>query len=395
MKFETILNEGQLGTKKAKVFETAVAMITPFYIEKRFSNAIKCIEYIKKTSNDVLIKELNSLFQRFFGTGSPALILESLLSNEKWLVGTCYTAEAIKKELKATKKDTFHKDSDVVKQLEAHVKKLLKDANVSGMDINKWNPADVWMFKNPTKTLRTILKFKTIEDINEYMMREAKGGRNIVGISLKKATKNPPVKWFNIAEMSKEADVELDQIKHNIMTKLTAMTKDALLIDLDDNIKFQIRSTRKIGTRVKGEIKQKGKKGLAGGVGFTAMVGWLEKNTKGKVIQFSRNEIIIDEQISEKFLGFFLHIILELKKRKELDVGFLRNFKDMKDLEKVIEELTIEKKGDINQVGDILSSKVQALQIALHANDDFFKFVYKYSTSSIGNTSSVFLKIGA
>jgi len=51
-------------------------------------------------------------------------------------------------------------------------------------------------------------------------------------------------------------------------------------------------------------------------------------------------------------------------------------------------------KGKLSTLAANMSSKIQAMEVAIYATDEFFDFAYSYASSYIKDISGPFLKIG-
>ena len=63
-------------------------------------------------------------------------------------------------------------------------KKLYKEEYNDNLDLDKWNPADVWLYYDSS-----VPKFNKLADLNNYLL-DSLDGKGIIGISLKKGTGN-------------------------------------------------------------------------------------------------------------------------------------------------------------------------------------------------------------
>jgi hypothetical protein len=59
---------------------------------------------------------------------------------------------------------------------------LYKNEYNSNLDLDKWNPADVWLYYDTS-----VPKFNKLADLNNYLL-DSLGGKGVIGISLKKGT---------------------------------------------------------------------------------------------------------------------------------------------------------------------------------------------------------------
>lgn len=102
----------------------------------------------------------------------------------KWFNSVVVTANKIFSELpKGTGRYRFYRGEDIVKSIESEFESLKKGSGIA--NINKWNPADIWMAKEDFK-LKT--GHPTLCDFNKYLYDQYKEG-NLYGISLKQIPK--------------------------------------------------------------------------------------------------------------------------------------------------------------------------------------------------------------
>jgi len=115
---------------------------------------------------------------------------ELLLGNPGWLNSSVNIAN----ELASVYSGPFiqNRGSAWVKNLEAAVKPFLKDVGIR--DINKWNPADIWMVA-PSEI--NIEWPNSLGEINALLLEKYNEG-TIIGVSLKKAEKAAKLKVTNL-----------------------------------------------------------------------------------------------------------------------------------------------------------------------------------------------------
>jgi len=84
-----------------------------------------------------------------------------------------------------------------------------------------------------------------------------------------------------------------------------------------------------------------------------------------------------------------------LKRSEFIDKSELRKIKSKQDVEKILKNMyNNEFKGKLNTLAANMTSKIQAMEIAIYATDEFFEFAYSYASSSIKGVSGPFIKIG-
>jgi len=112
-----------------------------------------------------------------------------LKNNKGWLISSVSIANALAKQYPGS--FIHHRGSTWVQRLNNVVKPLLKGEGIK--DLNKWNPADIWMV-NPEET--NIEWPKTLSEINALLLEKFNAGL-IIGVSLKKTDKKATLKVYN------------------------------------------------------------------------------------------------------------------------------------------------------------------------------------------------------
>ena len=115
---------------------------------------------------------------------------ELLLGNPGWLNSSVNIAN----ELASVYSGPFiqNRGSAWVKNLETAVKPFLKDVGIR--DINKWNPADIWMVAPSEMNIEWP---NSLGEINALLLEKYNEG-TIIGVSLKKAEKSAKLKVTNL-----------------------------------------------------------------------------------------------------------------------------------------------------------------------------------------------------
>lgn len=100
---------------------------------------------------------------------------------------------------------TFHRQSDWVKKLESHFKKLNGESGKYFSNVNKWSPADIWLVSDAGKRI-DLFSTKSLVELNTKL-KEALESKDIIGVSLKQIVnkvkfsyvnfgqKHPPIKY--------------------------------------------------------------------------------------------------------------------------------------------------------------------------------------------------------
>ncbi len=381
------------GSKQTKLVESSTAVVTAYYIVKKIKNINKLIDFIKNESEETLIGEFKSVKSNYSITSPIEDIVSLLKSDSAWVSSACWSALAIKTELKPTNNHVFHYESKEVLMIKNKAKILKAETGYSKSNINKWNPADIWMIKKDNKKLMGLMKCDTILELNSFLSESYIKDKDIVGISLKMVGNDYPAVGVYNVDVDTNADINLNKIKPNFMTKKVAITKDILLFGNDDKIKIQIRDfTATAGGKVQGEVS--GNLAKAGKVGYIFMLNWMKEhipNFKGITV-YKADDIISKGDISLKFINTIYQLINKLKKKSGVDTTNINKIKRVEDLISLIDDM--KETMTIEAVAQSLSSKIQALQFALYTNDDFLEFAYSYATSTVKGMSGPFIKIG-
>ena len=107
---------------------------------------------------------------------------EVLNITDEWKM-SCITGAYILKSAVKGKSMKFHRGSTWVKAIERKFKTLNKAAGFPFSDVNKWNPADIWMCSDDSKSA-PLLNSETLVELNDEM-HMAFQSKDIYGVSLK------------------------------------------------------------------------------------------------------------------------------------------------------------------------------------------------------------------
>ena len=143
--------------------------------------------------------------------------------------------------------------------------KLYKEADVPFSNANKWNPADMWICKDPETTRKEIDDMGSITQLNGYLRRHL-DKKTIIGISLKKMNK---VGKIDIANMKRKDLRKIKFIGFDYGKQNEFSTGGNIYFSVDGDTKnMSIRSfSIKNAADISGEITGVG--ALAGKVGYT------------------------------------------------------------------------------------------------------------------------------
>ena len=126
-----------------------------------------------------------------------------LKTDKSWLISSVSIANALATQFPGS--FIHHRGSAWVQRLNNVVKPLLKGEGVK--DLNKWNPADIWMVNSEEINIEWP---KTLTEINALLLEKFNNSL-IIGVSLKKSGKEATLKVYNDA-ISPKSEYEYDSI---------------------------------------------------------------------------------------------------------------------------------------------------------------------------------------
>jgi len=153
------------------------------------ANAIRYGKGSNITSEDITEGNIESSKGKVDGDGFDGG-KELLLGNPGWLNSSVNIANELASEYSGP--FIQNRGSTWVKNLEASVKPFLKGVGIR--DINKWNPADIWMVAPSEMNIEWP---NNLGEINALLLEKYNEG-TIVGVSLKKAEKSASLKITNL-----------------------------------------------------------------------------------------------------------------------------------------------------------------------------------------------------
>ena len=134
-------------------------------------------------------------------TESEALGLVSFLeNNDSWYESTIAQTQKLSSKLGSTPKRYVKDDSKL--DINKLARQLYKDDYNANLDLDKWNPADVWLYYDNSAP-----KSKSLSELNNYLLDSIKGSKGIIGISLKKGSGN-----ISIVNDGKKKEYELKKL---------------------------------------------------------------------------------------------------------------------------------------------------------------------------------------
>lgn len=148
----------------------------------------------------------------------------------------------------------FHHDSPMMNAISSHFNKVKKLAGVN-ININKWNPADIWVVKagQPAEIIKEVRNTKTLSELNHYIEKQFTSKR-LIGVSLKKAPIENMIKRkvVNLGEGA-VSDVKFVNLRNHTIDKVT--TKDCYIDFTNGSAKGSIQFREFSGKDHQGEIK--------------------------------------------------------------------------------------------------------------------------------------------
>jgi len=173
-----------------------------------------------------------------------------LKTNRGWLISSVSIANALASQYPGS--FIHNRGSEWVQRLNNTVKPLLKEVGIQ--DINKWNPADIWMVSPDEMNISWP---NNLGEINALLLEKFNEGK-IIGVSLKKADKNVTLKVYN-AGASEGKKYEMKGVD-------VSPSHAKAYVILDDGSKIEFRNFSAL-TGFMGELGLK--KAAGGKVGYS------------------------------------------------------------------------------------------------------------------------------
>ena len=133
------------------------------------------------SNNDVTMKTIKKYSNLFSIDGNVDDIRNNL--PDEWIKSSVTGANALYGRFGRSGKYTFHRGDATVNRINAAFERA-KAAEGVRMNINKWNPSDIWMVKSDFD-FKCIDEEKTLLGLNQCIQDELEHGK-LIGISLKK-----------------------------------------------------------------------------------------------------------------------------------------------------------------------------------------------------------------
>ena len=119
----------------------------------------------------------------------------------------------------------FHRGDEFMGKIEDCFKTAIKgtkEGKLAGMNINKWNPADIWISRDYQSLQFTASKYETIGDLNRYL-DELFGSGHLKGVSLKKTVTDKTTLQKVPTAVRLESPVTFLKFENHTFNKLTTM----------------------------------------------------------------------------------------------------------------------------------------------------------------------------
>ena len=263
------------------------------------------------TPKDLTTANIKSALKRIDTSSSTEEIVTFLKDNPDWQVTASNTANALAKQYPSD--FTFYRQSGIVPKIETAAKAALKKAGVKA-NINKWNPADMWMATDEIKNTEFPPDLQQLNALINKLFNEKK----LVGVSLKKCSACK-VEIYNNPKETKST-TKFDKVEPKDKNVFT--TKDIYLSF--EGGKVQFRNFNDI-TSWQGELS--GKEAKAGKIG-QGIISSILKGL-GQPGLSNQKEILIACQKSDAdFINSFYKLYNSTKSLSKVSSDeFTNNFK--------------------------------------------------------------------
>ncbi len=203
-------------------------------------------------------------------------------ASKSWLISSKFVAERIAKTPSFRNKSFTvcqRSKSDFVKNISDAANDLLKKAG-KDMQLDKWNPADIWMVNS--RLLDTdFSKFESIFELNTWLQKQYIA-KTVVGVSLKKTDSKVKGEIKNFRSLQKPVELTKLDIGKRGFTQSKTCT-----ITFNKSSSLDIRSFRRM-TGVSGELT--GRLAAGGKVSLTAMEQYVGECIDGKFTVMTATE---------------------------------------------------------------------------------------------------------
>jgi hypothetical protein len=379
----TVNDEGKLSSTK-KYVRLAKKSVTGHYGEKSTGsgggaaqtalqessqclvNAIRYNKGSEITEKDLNEKNFAKATKRIETTSSLEEMVSFIQGNASWRTSLISTANALAKQFPGNFK--FYRGQGVATAVDQAAKSCLKYV-IGNLNINKWNPADIWMASD-NLDIDSIPQNTEIPKLNKWMKAKYKS-KELIGVSLKKCGEDCKLTVYNLKEIERPEKFEgLGPKDTNFFKSLD------IYIKYTDGL-IQFRNFSNI-TSWQGEIKSKTAAGGKIGGGGVSMVVSLQ----GKQDSLPQQSEVLaacksaDEQTASDLYKKYKTISLLKSKMKEDE--FIETFLSAPLSSKTSNYMNIELLNRLSKMSE-------------EEKDKFVQGLISYAKSET-NVSSVFVK---
>ena len=341
------------GAEQTAVQESAQCLV----------NAIRYNKGKDITPKDLTATNIKSASKRTDTSSSLEEMVTFLKDNPDWQVTASSTANALAKQYPSN--FIFYRQSGIVLRIEAAAKIALKNAGVDA-NINKWNPADMWMATDEVKDI----EFPTDLQKLNALIAKLFNAKKLIGVSLKKCSACK-VEVYNNPKVAKSTTKfdKIEPIDKNIFA-----TKDIYLSF--EGGKVQFRNFNDI-TSWQGEIK--GKEASGGKIG-QGIVSSILKSLGQPGLSNQREILTSCQKPDAGFISNFYKLYNNTKSLSKVSAEeFTNNFKKAPLGNRTSNYFNVE---FLNQFGKLSSDN----------KDKFISELVGYAKSS-SSFSSIFAKV--
>lgn len=329
-------------------------------------NAIRYNKGSEITEKDLNEKNFVKATKRIETTSSLEEMVSFIQGNASWKTSLISTANALAKQFPGNFK--FYRGQGVATAVDQAAKSCLKLA-VGNLNINKWNPADIWMASD-NLDISSIPQNTEIPKLNKWMKAKYKA-KELIGVSLKKCGEDCNLTVYNLKEIERPEKFE------GLGPKDTNFFKTIdIYIKYTDGL-IQFRNFSNI-TSWQGEIKSKtAAGGKIGGGGVSTVVFLQGKQDflpeQSEVLAICKDA---DEQTASDLYKKYKTISLLKSKMKEDE--FIKTFLSAPLSSKTSNYMNIELLNRLSKMSE-------------EERDKFVQGLISYAKSET-NVSSVFVK---
>jgi hypothetical protein len=310
---------------------------------------------------DFNIEELTQAFSQVKVNGTLDMLLT--LSDD-WVTSSIESARLLYRLFSKRSNYTFHRGSqDFVKDV---IEKTFKDSGQTDFpDINKWNPADIWIVDESKISSYDFNQVKELPYYNQLLLK-AYANRDIIGVSLKKTTK---AKF--IQQNYKKPFKEPKFTKTTLGKRDFFKSKDGYMFFSEGEIQF--RTFPAFQGEIIGKVAKHGK--ISGDGGPTGPIGILMKKVGATPIPPRKEVTQMIKKNRKNFFNLFYNEYLRAGEKNISLKQFEQNFRGK-------DSGYLESKYLVTLMFNELKGREQK----------FLSLAFRYA-KSISETSSVHLKV--